>query len=290
MIPSKFEYVVAKTLDEAVKLLEQSGPDAKVLSGGHSLIPLMKLRLAAPTVLVDVGRIPKLKTIRSEGPDVVIGGLSTYHMIERSALLKRRCPLLCQTASQVGDIQVRNRGTIGGGLAHADPASDLPAAIVALDGRMTVVGPGGMREISAGDFFVGMLESALHPNEVLSEVRIRDSNCGNGSAYFKVPQSASGFAIVGVATALALENGSCSDVRIGITGVGPAAFRATDAEAALKGSSLDEQTLSSACASVARGVDALSDIHASAEYRQELAAVYTRRSVAAAAAVARGES
>jgi carbon-monoxide dehydrogenase medium subunit len=273
---------------EAVKLLDQGGGDAKVLSGGHSLIPLLKLRLAGPSLLVDVGRIPELRSIRSDGEDLVIGALSTYHDVERSSLLKKRCPLLPLTAQQVGDIQVRNRGTIGGGLVHADPAADLPAAIVALDARMTVVGPGGSREIGAADFFPGMLQSALESNEILSEIRVRRSSSGpgsgNGSAYFKMPQSASGFALVGVAATLSLSNGSCSDIRIGITGVAPTPFRAREAEASLKGSGLDEQALRSACTTVARGVEALSDIHASAEYRKELAAIYARRAVAAAAA------
>ena len=193
MIPSKFDYVVARSLDQALQLLGKHGTDAKILSGGHSLIPLMKFRLATPSVVVDVGRLSDLRFIREEEEDIVVGGLATHHMLESSALLLEKAPVLSMAAAQVGDVQVRNRGTIGGSLVHADPAADLPAAVLALNARIKVVGAGGEREIPADRFFVGMLESAVRPDEILTEVRVRKSDAGNGAAYLKVPQPASGF-------------------------------------------------------------------------------------------------
>ncbi len=287
MIPPKFDYVVAKSVDEAVNLLSRYGSDAKILSGGHSLIPLMKFRLAAPAVLIDVGRIEALRFIREEGEDIVIGGLATHHMLESSALLREKAPVLSMAAACVGDVQVRNRGTIGGSLVHADPAADLPAAVLALNARMKVVGPGREQEIPAGRFFLDMLQTALQPDEILTEIRIKKSEAGKGSAYLKVHQPASGFAIVGVATCLTLEGDKCAGIRIGITGVGPKPYRASEVEAGLLGNTLDGETLRSACARATKGIEALSDIHASAEYRKDLAAIYTRRSVEAAAARAR---
>ena len=288
MIPSSFDYVVAKSVAEAVKLLGQHGAEAKVLAGGHSLIPLMKLRLAAPSVLVDIGRIPELRFIREEGDDVVVGGATTYHMLETSALIIEKAPLLAMCSAHVGDVQVRNRGTIGGSLVHADPASDIPAAILALDARMKLVGAGGPREVPAGSFFVGMLQSAVNDGEILSEIRVKKAGAREGSAYFKVAQPASGFALVGIATSLALEDGKCSDIRIGVTGVASMPFRAGAVESRLRGKSLDPEALRSASEAATQGIEALSDIHASGEYRKALAAVYTRRSIEAAAARARG--
>jgi len=286
MIPSKFDYVVAKSVDEAVQLLGKHGAEAKLLSGGHSLIPLMKLRLASPAVLIDVGRVPELRAIREDDEDVIVGGLATHHMLESSALILQRVPLLPKTASQVGDVQVRNRGTIGGSLVHADPASDLPAAILALGARMKVRGAGGEREIPAREFFVDMLQSAVQPGEILTEVRIRKATVGNGSAYLKVAQSASGFAIVGVATNLTITAGRCSEVCIGITGVAAKPYRARAVESRLRNTALEADALREASSQAAADVEALSDIHASGEYRKSLAAAYTRRSVEAAAASA----
>ena len=194
MIPQKFDYVVAKSVDEAIKLLEEYGSDAKILSGGHSLIPMMKFRLATPPVLIDVGRIEELRFIREEGDDIVIGSLATHHMLESSALLQEKVPVLAAAAAQIGDVQVRNRGTIGGSLAHGDPAADLPAAVLALNARMKVVGPARDEEIQASRFFVDMLQTAVQPGEMLTEVRIKKSEAGKGGAYLKMPQPASGFA------------------------------------------------------------------------------------------------
>jgi carbon-monoxide dehydrogenase medium subunit len=288
MIPTKFDYVVAKSVDEAVRLLGQHGPEAKLLSGGHSLIPLMKFRLASPSVLIDIGRVPELRAIREDDDEIIVGGLATHHMLESSDLIRQKARLLAIAASQVGDVQVRNRGTIGGSLVHADPASDLPAAILALGARLKVRGPNGDREIAAREFFVDMLRSAVEANEILTEIRIRKSAVGNGAAYLKVAQSASGFAIVGVATNLTLTAGRCSEICIGITGVATTPYRAREVEARLRNTSLDGEALKEACAHAASGVDALSDIHASGDYRKSLAETYARRSIEAAVSSAGG--
>jgi len=203
-------------------------------------------------------------------------------------LLQEKAPVLSMAAARVGDVQVRNRGTIGGSLVHADPAADLPAAVLALNASIKVVGAGGEREIPADRLFVGMLESAVKPDEILTEIRVRKSEAGNGAAYLKVPQPASGFAVVGIATTLSWAGGKCTGIRIGVTGVGQKPYRAAEVESRLMGTSLDDAALRSACARAAEGVETLSDIHASAEYRKELAVIYTRRCVEAAAARARG--
>jgi carbon-monoxide dehydrogenase medium subunit len=291
MIPSNFDYVVPRSLAEAVSLLQRHGADAKLLAGGHSLIPMMKLRLASPSVLIDLGRIAELRAIRDEADDVVIGAMATYHMLESSKLVRERAPLLAAAAERIGDVQVRNCGTIGGSLAHADPAADMPAAVLALDARMRLVGPDGEREVAADKFFVGMLQSAARTDEILSEIRVRRAAKGSGSAYAKAPQAASGFALVGVAASLTLGNGKCSDIRIALTGVASRPYRASAAEAKLRGSALDDDAaIAAACSGIADGTDTMSDIHASAEYRRALASVYARRAIASAATAARGGS
>jgi carbon-monoxide dehydrogenase medium subunit len=284
MIPSRFEYVAAKSVQEAVALLGRHGSDAKLLAGGHSLIPLMKLRLASPAVVIDLSRIPELRFIREEGDDLVIGGMTTYHALESSALIGEKAPLLAEVAGHIGDAQVRNRGTIGGSLVHADPAADMPAAALALDARMKVVGPSGEREIPAASFFVDMLQTAVGPNEVLAEVRVAKAARATGSAYRKVAQAASGFALVGVAAVVTLDRGRCSNLRIAVTGIATKPYRASGVETALQGRGLEADAVAAACASIADGVDALSDIHASGEYRKSLAAVYARRAIEAASA------
>jgi carbon-monoxide dehydrogenase medium subunit len=284
MIPANFEYVVAGSLDDAVRLLARHGSEARLLSGGHSLVPLMKMRMAAPSVLIDVGRIQELRLIREEQDEIVVGAMATHHVVESSPTIQRFLPLLAETASQIGDAQVRNRGTIGGSLVHADPASDLPAAVIALEATLVVIGTAGTRRIPAESFFVDMLQSAVGTGEVLAEIQIPKSAAGTGSAYRKMAQSASGFAIVGVAAVVRRDGDVCSDIRIGVTGVAVKPFRARSAEDALRGRRLDGRGIRGACTRVANGHDVLSDIHASAEYRTDLADVYTRRSVEAAAA------
>ncbi len=284
MIPAPFDYQVPASLEEAVSLLAGDPDGAKVLAGGHSLIPAMKLRLAQPQLLVDIARIKSLSYIREDGGRILIGATTTHYQLESSELLKQICPLLPACAKSIGDVQVRNKGTIGGSIAHSDPAGDWPAAVLALNADLVLVGPGGERTVKAADFFVDLLTTDLQPGEILREIRIEKPSGRFGQAYQKVPHPASGFAVVGIAVYLVLnDDGSCKAAQIGVTGVGVKAYRAQAVEAALAGSSLDEQTISSAAAHVCDGgVDPNSDLYASGEYRCHLAQVHTRRGIQAA--------
>jgi carbon-monoxide dehydrogenase medium subunit len=279
MIPATFDYIAAKSLDEAISLLAKHKDDAKLLAGGHSLLPAMKLRLMQPKVLIDLGRIKDLSYIKEEGGQIRIGAMTTHFQVEISDLLRRTCPLLPETASHLGDMQVRNKGTIGGSLVHSDPAADWPAAILAVGAELVATGAMGDRVIKASDFFVEMLTTALQPGEVLREIRIPGGKGKAGQAYVKVRHPASGFAVVGVAVNLSIDGGKCQSAGIGITGVSPKAYRAANVESALKGSALDAKTLAAAAAHAADGVDVNSDLYASAEYRKQLASVYTRRAL-----------
>ncbi len=285
MIPNNFEYFAPAAIDEALKLLDKYGDDCKILSGGQSLIPVLKLRLAAPAVVVDIGRIKELKQIRIDGDTIRIGGNVTHAEIANSADLKQHCPLLAETAAQIGDQQVRNRGTLGGSLTHADPAADWPAAIIALDAEIVARSSLGERVIKVADFFVDIMTSAVNPNEIVTEIRVLKPAQPKAAIYLKVPQSASGFAVVGVAVRLKLNNGKCEEAGIGITGLAPKAFRARSVENALRGNTLDEAIISAAAAKAdADASDAMEDIHASGDYRRHLARVYARRAVLAAMA------
>ena len=282
MFAAQFDYVRAKTLDEALTLLAQN-EDAKILAGGHSLIPAMKLRLAQPPLLIDIGRISGLSYVREDGGQIRLGAMTTHYQIESSDLLKQICPLLPECAAAIGDVQVRNKGTIGGSLAHSDPAGDWPAAIISLNAEMVVASKSGERTIMADDFFVDLLTTALEPGEILREIRINKSNGRTGHAYVKMHHPASGFAVVGVAANLSLDgNGSCKKVSIGITGVSSKAYRAAGVEAGLNGAKLDDQTVASAASHATDGIDANGDLFASADYRRHLAGVFTKRAIAAA--------
>jgi carbon-monoxide dehydrogenase medium subunit len=285
MIAAQFNYEAPATIDEALTLLAQNPDVAKILAGGHSLIPAMKLRLAQPGLLVDIGRIKDLSYIREEGKQIGIGAMTTHYQIESSALLKEICPLLPECASHIGDVQVRNKGTIGGSVAHSDPAGDWPAAIIALDAQMIAVGKDGERAIKADDFFVDMLSTALGAGEILREIRILKPADRFGHAYQKVRHPASGFAVVGVAVALQMSaDGSCDSAGVGITGVASKAYRAGAVEKALQGKPLDEQTIAAAAKHATSGIDPNSDLYASEDYRRHLAEIYTRRAIQAAAA------
>jgi carbon-monoxide dehydrogenase medium subunit len=285
MIPAQFNYEAPNTIDEALTLIAANPDDAKILAGGHSLIPAMKLRLAQPAMLVDIGRIKDLSYIREEGDQIRIGAMTTHYQLESSALLKRICPLLPECASHIGDVQVRNKGTIGGSVAHSDPAGDWPAAIIALGAEMVAVGKNGERTIKAGDFFVDLLTTALSAGEILREIRIRKPVGRFGHAYQKVRHPASGFAVVGVAVALQIAaNGSCESASVGITGVASKAYRAAAVEQALQGQQLNDQTIEAAAAHATDEVDANSDLYASEDYRRHLAQVHTKRAVQAARA------
>ena len=274
MYPASFEYLRPATIDETIKLLVQHGDEAKLLAGGHSLIPAMKLRLAVPRVIVDISRVADLSYIRERGGRIAIGAMTTHHAVESSDLLRERCPLLPETAAHIGDVQVRNRGTIGGSLAHADPAGDWPAAMLALDAEIELAGPKGRRTVRAGAFFVDLLQTALAPDEVLCEIRVPATS--RSVAYEKTEQKASGFALAGVAVLV----GSGGEVRVGVTGVGPKAYRATAVEGALRGQTAPTaEAIARAARHAADGVAALGDIHASPEFRVHLAQINTRRAL-----------
>ncbi len=261
-------------------MLVQFGAEGKILAGGHSLIPLMKLRLASPKHLIDLGRIAELGYIRPDNGKIQIGAMATHYKIESSELLITKCPLLPDTAREIGDAQVRNRGTLGGSLAHSDPAADWPAAILALDGEIQAMSARGDRWIPAKDFFVDLLATALKADEILTAVRVPSLPPRSGDAYLKLHQPASGFAVVGVAARVALdEKGAVLQAGVGITGVGRKAYRATAVEKVLEGKSPTPKRLEEAAAHATDGVEPNGDLYASAEYRAHLAAVYTRRAL-----------
>jgi len=287
MIPTNFDYFVPANIEEALALLDQHGEDCKILSGGQSLIPVLKLRLAAPAVIIDIGRIAELKTIKVDGNTIRIGANVTHAEIASNGELKDHCPLLSETAAQIGDQQVRNRGTIGGSLTHADPAADWPAAILALDAEIVTRSSQGERTIKASDFFLDLMSTAVEHDEIVTEIRVAKPSQPQAAVYLKVPQSASGFAVVGVAAQLKLNNGHCEEVSIGVTGLAPKAFRATSVEDALRGQTLDEAAISAAATKAdAEASDAMEDMHASGDYRRHLARVYAKRALHAAAAKA----
>ena len=278
MIPAAFDYVRPATLDEALGLLARHGEEAKVLAGGHSLIPAMKLRLSQPRVVVDIGRIGDLRSISERDGKIAIGALTTHYDIESSALLAGSCPLLPEVAGKIGDVQVRNKGTIGGSCVHADPASDWPAAMLALDADFEIAGPDGSRTVSAKDFFVDILTSAVKPGEILKSIQLPAT--AKTVAYVKFAQKASGFAIAGVA---AVVDKARNGIAVAVTGVAAKAYRAAGVESSLRGVELSAATIATAAQKAADGVDPLSDIHASAEFRAHLARVQTKRALELAA-------
>ncbi|HEX6533116.1 MAG TPA: xanthine dehydrogenase family protein subunit M [Gemmatimonadaceae bacterium] len=288
MYPAPFEYHRPASVEEAVALLGAHG-DAKLLAGGHSLIPLLKLRFAQPAHLIDVRRIPGLAGIGERDGAIVIGAATTHAALARSELLARVLPIVPEAASQIGDAQVRNMGTIGGSLAHGDPAADLPAVMLATDAELTAVGPHGPRTIPADAFFVDLLTTALEPTEVLTRVRIPLPASATGGAYEKYPHPASRYALVGVAVMLTVSGGTIARARVAITGVGARATREGAVERALTGERPSDALFASAAEHVAEGVELRSDVHGSAEWRRGLAVAYTRRALTRAAArAARG--
>ena len=284
MIPAAFDYIAPKTLDEAMRALAAHGEEAKLLAGGHSLLPLLKLRLAHPTLLIDLNRIPGLSAIRQANDQIVIGALATHYQIESSELLKKRCPLLPETAREIGDVQVRNRGTMGGSLTHADPSADWPAAVLALGGELTLRGPKAERRLGAEEFFVGAMSTAIKANEILTEIRVPAFRRRCASAYLKIAQQASGFAIVGVAVSLRVDaKGRCAEIGVGVTGLSDKPFRAHTVEERLRGNKLTPKLIEASSAHVTDGIDPLEDLHAGAEFRAHLARVYAARAVQEAA-------
>lgn len=272
MIPQEFDYSRPASLAEALTLIDEG---AKPLAGGMSLIPMMKLRLAAPERLVDLSRITDLNYIKEENGRIRIGAMTTHYQIESSALLAAKCPLLPKTAGNIGDVQVRNMGTIGGSIAHADPAADWPAALLALDAKVKLQSKSGSRELSIEDFLVDTFTTALEPGELVTEISVPVDPAGSASAYEALEQPASGFAIAGIAVHVVKANGKVTRCRIGVTGVGPKPFRALNAETAIESG----MKTADAVAGLASFVEANSDIHASAEYRKRMAEVYARRAL-----------
>ena len=283
MIPGSFEYFAPTALDEALSLLQEHGDDAKVLAGGHSLIPTMKLRLAEPAVIIDIGRIGGLKGISESDGKLVIGALTTHHELESSDLVQQRVPLLTQTAAEIGDVQVRNKGTIGGSIAHADPAADWPAAILALDANIQIAGPNGERTVKATDFFQGLYETDLGDDEILTAIHVSIPDANTKGTYLKLHQVASGFALPGVAVVLTKSGDTCQSVAVGITGVSDAPYRASGVESALTGAVLTAENIAAAAERAVDGITASEDLHASQAYRENLAQVYTRRAIESAA-------
>jgi carbon-monoxide dehydrogenase medium subunit len=285
MYSANFDYHRARSLADAHRLLA-ANPGAKLLAGGHSLIPLMKLRLASPSAVVDIGRIPELRGISRSGDTVRIGALTTHAEIAASADVQKAAPALAEAAGLVGDPAVRSRGTIGGNIAHADPASDLPTVLVALDARIVAVGPSGERTIAADGFFTGIMTTTLADKEVLTAIVVPVAARGQGSAYVKFPHPASRYAIIGVAASLTVANNQCSAARIALGGLVAHARRAAGVERALAGKGLDAANIASAAAQVRSdlGGEVTGDIFASASYRTAVAPVYVKRAIAAAAA------
>ncbi|MEU6507101.1 xanthine dehydrogenase family protein subunit M [Streptomyces sp. NPDC046942] len=280
MIPPAFEYARPESVEEAVRLLADAGEEAKVLAGGQSLLPLLRLRLAFPELVVDVGRIPRLRGVREDGDTLVIGALTTHHDVIRDPLVRRHAGLLAEATATVADPAVRHRGTLGGSLAHADPAGDLPAVVLALDAELIAAGRDGRRAIPAREFFVDYLQSALAPDEVLVEVRVPKTD-GWGFHYEKFHRVAQAWAIVGVAALVRRDAGQVAEARIGLTNMGTTPLRASAAEAALAGAD-GPQAVARAAERAAEGTRPAQDLSASPEYRAHLARVLTRRAVLAA--------
>jgi len=283
MITEKFEYQRASSVDEAIQLLSANGGEAKLLAGGHSLIPAMKLRLNSPARLVDISRIEELRYIRQDGDVIAIGAATTHGDIEHSALIQQAMPLLSEAAGLIGDPAVRNKGTLAGSLAHADPAADWPASMLATHASIVLKGPNGQREVDAEDFFMGFYMTALAEDELITEIRIPVNPEGTGklhSVYEKFMQPASRFAIVGCAIVMRIDRGpSCTFARVGLTGVSDKAFRDKTVEESLMNNVLSDERINEAASKAAEGVDILSDHFASEAYRKHLAKVYVKRAI-----------
>ena len=286
MIPAAFRYERATSLDDALARLAAAGAGGKLIAGGHSLVPLMKLRLSEPSVLIDVARVPGLAGIRETGGRIAIGAGTTHHDVAASPLLRGRCPAVADTAAEIGDPQVRNRGTLGGSLAHADPAADYPAILLALEADFHLKGPAGWRVVAARDFFRGLFTVDLAPDEILAKATFAPVRA---AAYAKLRQRASRFAITGVAAALEVAGGVVRSARVGLTGAASRPSRLANVEAALAGRPATIETLAAAAQTAGEDVaDLNDDLHASADYRRAMIPVFTRRALAAALARADG--
>jgi len=290
MYPAAFDYHAPKNVKEALGLLGKLKDDAKILAGGHSLIPMMKLRLAQPKHLIDLRKVPGLSGIKADGKALVIGAMTTHWEVESSSAVKSKLPVLAEVASVIGDPAVRNKGTIGGSLAHADPAADWPAAMIALGAEMVCEGPKGKRKVGVDQWFLGLMATALKEREILVQVRVPLLPAGSGAAYMKFPHPASRFAVVGACAALTLDKqGVCSKAGVGVTGAGTRAVRAKGVEAALVGKRLDAATIEAAAQKAADGVDVQADLQGSVEYKSHLCRVFAKRAITEAVKRAGGK-
>ena len=283
MIPAPFAYVRPTTVDEALQAVASGGEDVKILAGGQSLIPVMRLRLAAPETVVDLTRVSELRGVREEGDSLVIGAMTTHSDVVRDPLIAQYAPLIAEATETVADRQVRHRGTFGGALAHADPAGDLPAVALALDAEFVLAGPNGRRTVGASDFFVDYLTTALEEGELLVEIRVPKLTGSWGVRYEKFNRVAQAWSIVAVAAAVRREDGHIAEARIGLTNMGPTPLRARATEAALTGAAASPEAIAEAARSAAEGTSPSSDLNGQADYREHLAQVLTRRAVSAAA-------
>jgi carbon-monoxide dehydrogenase medium subunit len=285
VIPSAFDYVAPATVDEAIQALSRAGDDAKVLAGGQSLVPVLRLRLAAPTMLVDLNKISELRGVRDDGDAIVVGAMTTHHDVINDPLVREHAALLALATQTVGDPQIRHRGTLGGALVHADPAGDLLAPVVVLHAEMVIVGPGGRRTVPASEFFVDLFTTAVQPDEVLIEIRI-PKKTGWGAHYEKFQRVAQAWSIVAVAAAVRTEGGSIAEARVALTNMAATPVHATGVEQALVGQPATAETIRAAAEHAAEGTSPMSDGNADADYREHLARVLTGRAVAAAAGLA----
>jgi carbon-monoxide dehydrogenase medium subunit len=285
MIPAKFDYVRPGSLDEAVRALADGGDDAKVIAGGQSLLPLLRLRLAYPELLVDLAGLAELRGVTDAGDSLLIGARTTHYQLIHDPLVAEHCGLLAQATGTVADPAIRHRGTTGGALAHADPAGDLPAVALALDVTLIAKGPGGDREIAAADFFVDYLTTSLEPDEILTGIRVPKLGPGWGYRYEKFHRTAQSWATVGVAALVRRSNGSVAEARIGLTNMGLVPVRATAAESAAAGAQASRDALRAAAAQAAEGTEPPGDLHGAPDYRRHLARVLTERALTAAAGI-----
>jgi aerobic carbon-monoxide dehydrogenase medium subunit len=285
MIPAAFDYARPSSVSEAVSALSEAGEDAKVLAGGQSLLPLLRLRLSYPSTIVDVGRIPELRGVRDDGDAIVIGAMTTHHDVMHDPLVRQHAPIIAQATATVADPQVRHRGTFGGSLAHADPAGDLGAVTLALDCEFLATGPSGERRIPAAEFFQDYLETALAPGEVLTAVRVPKLGDGWSSHYEKFNRVAQAWSIVAVAAVVKRSNGSIADARIGLTNMGSTPLRARAVESALSGADASPEAIGAAAEHAAEGTNAPSDLSGKADYREHLVRVLTKRAILTASGV-----
>ena len=288
MIPGKFDYLAPATLDEAIGMLVEHGDDAKILAGGQSLIPAMRFRLAAPEILIDINGVDGLSYVQEENGHLAIGAMTREVDVDESVVVQAKYPLLADTAKVIADPLVRNLATVGGNLAHADPANDHPATMLAYNASIVAVGPDGERTIGIDDFFTDLFENSLTDNEILKEIRIPAPTVGSGGAYTKIERKVGDYAVAAVAVQLQMDGDTCTSARIGLTNVSAVPMRASGAEAALTGQTLSDETISAAGVAAAAECDPSSDLRGPADYKRDLVRVITMRTIRTAAERAKG--